>query len=210
MLRRETVETKLMDVLDVLMENKELKNLRLVGGTALALQLGHRNSVDIDLFGNHKHASDYLDLIISKILNVQSQKGSRDIRAYMTDGIKIDIVRYHYPWLDREVLIDGIRMASIRDIAAMKVAAITNRGSKKDFIDLYVLLDHFTLSEILVLYQQKISDSNEWLALKSISYFDDADQQPMPKLFIDISWQEIKDRIISAANDIGGFSTLPG
>jgi len=210
MLRRETVETKLMDVLDVLMENKELKNLRLVGGTALALQLGHRNSVDIDLFGNHKHESDYLDLIISKILNVQSQKGSRDIRAYMTDGIKIDIVRYHYPWLDREVLIDGIRMASIRDIAAMKVAAITNRGSKKDFIDLYVLLDHFTLSEILVLYQQKISDSNEWLALKSISYFDDADQQPMPKLFIDISWQEIKDRIISAANDIGGFSTLPG
>ena len=103
---------------------------------------------------------------------------------------------------------DGIRMASIRDIAAMKIAAITNRGSKKDFIDLYVLLDHFTMSEIMFLYQQKISDSNEWLALKNISYFDDADHQPMPRLFIDVSWQDIKDRIISAANDIGGFSTF--
>ena len=99
-------------------------------------------------------------------------------------------------------------MASIRDIAAMKIAAITNRGSKKDFIDLYVLLDHFTMSEIMFLYQQKISDSNEWLALKSISYFDDVDHQPMPRLFIDVSWQEIKDRIISAVNDKGGFSTF--
>lgn len=88
MLRRETVEAKLMDILDVLMKHKALQSLRLVGGTALALQLGHRNSVDVDLFGNHKHSSDHLDVIISKILNVQSQKGSSDIRAYMVTVLK--------------------------------------------------------------------------------------------------------------------------
>jgi len=206
MLHRETVTSQLMDVLEVLMTSSELNDLRLVGGTALALQLGHRNSVDIDLFGSHQYSSSELDIIISKMLSPQSQKGGDTIKAYIVDGVKVDIVKYHYAWLDPQVIIQGIRMASIKDIAAMKVAAITNRGSKKDFVDLYVLLQHFSLEEIMSFYLEKIQDGNKWLAVRSITYFDDADLQPMPKLFIDVTWEDIKSTITDVAKkEAGGF-----
>lgn len=94
-------------------------------------------------------------------------------------------------------------MASILDIAAMKIAAIEQRGSKKDFIDLYFLLQQFSLSEILQFYQQKITDGNEWIALRSLAYFEDAEREPMPTMFSDASWLLIKNHI---ANEVRKYS----
>lgn len=74
----------------------------------------------------------------------------------------------------------------------MKIAAVTQRGSKKDFIDLYFLLQSYTLQEILNFYETKITDCNVWLALRSLAYFEDAESQPMPKMFIDVSWEKVK------------------
>jgi hypothetical protein len=101
--------------------------------------------------------------------------------------------------------VEGIRMAPTRDIAAMKIAAITQRGSKKDFIDLYCLLQQFSLPEILGFYEEKISDGNRWLALRSIPYFTDADQQPSPAMHIDVSWEEVKTTILNAVSQVSGF-----
>ena len=196
MLQRETVAPQLLDILDVLMKSKELGDLRLVGGTALALQLGHRMSDVIDLFGNHPYSSDEMDAIMSNLIKPDNQKGGAIIKAYYIHNVKVDVVKYQYPWLDTEIVVDGIRMASIKDIAAMKIGAITNRGSKKDFVELYVLLDQFSFDDIMSFYQKKMLDANIWLALHSVVYFDDAEDEPMPKLFIDVTWNQIKEKVI--------------
>jgi hypothetical protein len=177
--------------------------LRLVGGTALALQLGHRSSIDIDLFGEHHLDDHQLSAQLSEFAEVVAIGGSSSIKAFFINDIKVDIVNYPYPWIASQVEEDGIRMASILDIAAMKIAAIEQRGSKKDFIDLYFLLQQFSLSEILQFYQQKITDGNEWIALRSLAYFEDAEREPMPTMFSDASWLLIKNHI---ANEVRKYS----
>ena len=86
-------------------------------------------------------------------------------------------------------------LAGLKDIAAMKVAAIIGRGTKKDFIDLFFLLKQFSLKEILELYLQKYPDGSLFIALKSLSYFEDADADPMPVMFEDIEWTDVKSFI---------------
>lgn len=205
MLYRKTVSSELLGLLIKLMEIEAFGDLRLVGGTALALQLGHRNSVDIDLFGAHSLADNQIMEALAGFQEVEIVATSKSIKVYFIDEVKVDLVNYPYPWLDPEIEVDGIRMASTRDIAAMKIAAITQRGSKKDFIDLYFLLQQFSLPEILGFYEEKISDSNRWMALRSIPYFADADQQPTPAMHIDIFWEEVKTTIQHAVNQLSGF-----
>jgi hypothetical protein len=180
-------------------------SLRLVGGTALALQIGHRNSVDIDLFGKHDIDKQSLTEALNKFDENKRLGGSQSINIYLVNGIKVDIVNYPYPWLKPPLVWEGIRMAAIEDIAAMKIAAITQRGSKKDFIDLYFLLQQFSMSELMALYIEKIGDGNEWLALRSISYFDDADKQPTPAMFKPYSWDSIKFRIAQEVKAYGSY-----
>ena len=90
------------------------------------------------------------------------------------------------------------RLASDKDIAAMKINAIIGRGTRKDFIDLYVLLQHYSLSQIMDFYKQKYPEFSEYRALLSMTYFDDAEMQDMPKMFIDTSWEEMKKTIVEA------------
>lgn len=205
MLYRKTVAPELLALLEQLMTIESFRLLRMVGGTALSLQLGHRNSVDIDLFGKHTLDGNQLIEILSVYKEIEVINTSKSINQFYVRGVKVDIVNYHYPWLKPVVEEDQIRMASLEDIAAMKIAAITQRGSKKDFIDLYFLLQRFSMKEIISFYLQKITDGNEWMALRSIAYFDDADQQPMPAMFQDISWEEIKAYIQNIAKENGGF-----
>ena len=122
-------------------------------------------------------------------------KESRNINIYEVDHIKVDFVNYRYDWISGPVLTDGLVLADTRDIAAMKVNAIIGRGTKKDFIDLYFLLRKYSLSEILDLYFQKYPDGNSFIALKSISFFGDAESDPMPLMLNDVSWDEIKETI---------------
>ena len=107
------------------------------------------------------------------------------------------IVNYKYPWLDDVVLEQGLRLASVSDIAAMKITAIIGRGTKKDFIDIAFLLHHFSLEEILHFYAAKYNDSSVFMAMKSLAYFDDAEADPMPDMFVNQSWQQVKAHILS-------------
>ncbi len=195
MLQTQTVSAELLDLLNALMQISELEQLRLVGGTALALQIGHRSSVDIDLFGSITADDFRLSHLLSRFQSVKSLGGSTSIKVYLINGIKVDFVNYPYPWIEPEIIENGIRLAGKKDIAAMKIAAITQRGSKKDFIDLYFLLQFFSLKEIFTFYQEKIKDANIWLALRSLTYFDDADKLPMPKMFNEISWERVKKQV---------------
>ena len=197
MLYLETVESSTLELLKKLQRLPVLEQTRLVGGTALALQLGHRKSIDLDFFGTVDCEAEYLRESIAGIASLTILKESPHIHIYIVDGIKVDIVNYKYPWLDDVVLEQGLRLASVSDIAAMKITAIIGRGTKKDFIDIAFLLHHFSLEEILHFYVAKYNDSSVFMAMKSLAYFDDAEADPMPDMFVNQSWQQVKAYILS-------------
>ena len=196
MLSYQTVDAHTLELLRQLSVVPEFSAMRLVGGTSLALQYGHRTSVDLDFFGTFDS-----ELSFSSILRRYGQltivKESSKIKVYLLDGIKVDFVHYDYPWLEAPLQADGLILATPPDIAAMKVNAIEGRGSKKDFIDLYYLLQRYTLAEILDFYKQKYPEHSVFRALMSMSYFDDADMQPTPRMFTNVSWDEVKEYILS-------------
>ena len=199
MLQYQTIEPGTLQLLKSLQAIPLLQGLRLVGGTALALQLGHRKSVDLDLFGEISAEGIEIRDALEELFSVSVIKESKNIKIYQIDGIKVDIVNYsRYPWIDNPVPEDGITLAGIKDIAAMKVAAIIGRGTKKDFIDLNRLLQIFSLKEILDMYMQKYPDGSLFIAMKSLAYFEDAEADPMPFMFDETDWDSIKANIREA------------
>ena len=196
MLHYETIIPETQSLLEKLSALPVLDDARLVGGTALALQLGHRTSVDLDFFGRINADSEELRDILREVGRVEVASVSKNINIFWVNGIKVDMVNYPYPWLDLPIEEDGVRLASfLRDIAAMKVSAIVNRGTKKDFIDLYTLLQFFKLDDILDIYSRKYSDGSLFIVLKSLTYFDDAETDPMPNVLNDTTWETVKDSI---------------
>ena len=198
MLQYKTIEPGTLQLLKELQSLPLLQEMRLVGGTALALQLGHRNSVDLDLFGSVPHSSEEIRDALSENHSLTLVKESKNINIYLIDGIKVDVVNYKYSWIDNPIKGEGLTLAGIKDIAAMKIAAIVGRGTKKDFIDLFFLLKQFSLQEILDLYMQKYPDGSIFIAMKSLSYFEDAESDPMPVMFENVSWESIKQTIRNA------------
>jgi len=198
MLHFKSVSTELLELLTRLMGQKEFNDFILVGGTALALQLGHRMSVDIDLFGPCEIDEIGFLEILKENGNVQVLKKSKNILICSVQDVKVDFVNYKYPLLEKPLENNHIRMAGMKDIAAMKINAIAGRGSKKDFIDLFFLMRYFTLNEILNFYLEKYKVGSEFLARKSLTYFEDAELEEMPLMFENITWTEIKNTILKA------------
>jgi predicted nucleotidyltransferase component of viral defense system len=201
MLHYRTIDTKTLELLKNIQEIEVFKKLLLVGGTSLALQIGHRTSIDLDLFGEINIYRDEIIYELNKLGDVKTLHFTNNINIFTINGIKVDIVNYSYPWLQKSLIVDKIKLASIQDIAAMKIAAITGRGTMKDFIDLFYLLQQFSLEQILQFYEQKYSDASIFMALKSLSYFDDANLDIMPKMFDKINWENIKSTIFKKVEE---------
>lgn len=200
MLCFETIAPETRDLLVAIQSIPELSETRLVGGTALALQLGHRISIDLDIFGKWDYSINLFDLFseIGTVEKVNATPNGRMAFFYI-NGIKVDCVSYDkYPWLSPAIEENGIRLADIKDIGAMKINAIINRGTRKDFIDLARLLEAYPLNEIFMWYQEKYSDANPALGVRSLSYFDDAETMPVPKMLIPLDWELVKSRITQA------------
>ena len=197
MLSYNTITSHTLELLKVLMAAPLFSSLRLVGGTALALQYGHRNSIDLDFFGEIEEDAETIKEVLRKHGKLSVIKESQNIRLYHLDEIKIDIVNYKYRWIDNPTIDGKIILASPIDIAAMKINAIEGRGTKKDFIDIYFLLQHYSLQEILSFYQKKYPENSIFRALMSLSYFDDAEQQLMPKMLLPIEWEDMKKHILN-------------
>ena len=201
MLSYQTVNPDTLELLKTLMSQPEMQGMRLVGGTSLALQYGHRQSIDLDFFGKLQVSQDEIINMISRLgLDYKVLNQTRLILQLVVNKIKVDIIDYSYDWIDEPVIENGVTLASPKDIAALKINAIEGRGSKKDFIDIYLLLQHYSLDEILSFYTSKYPNHSILMALKSLSYFEDAENQSMPKMFIDTSWETMKKFIIKAVN----------
>jgi predicted nucleotidyltransferase component of viral defense system len=145
MLQTQTVVPDLMELLRKLIKVEQFSNFFLVGGTSLSLQIGHRNSIDIDLFGDQEIDIDLFTDILNDFGKTEIKQSSKNILITDINGLKVDFVNYRYPLLAKPLEIESIRMLSKKDIAAMKLNAIAGRGSKKDFIDLYFLLNDFSM-----------------------------------------------------------------
>ena len=196
MLHTETVEPSTLDLLKRLQRLPELSNTRLVGGTALALHLGHRKSVDLDLFGKFDPIVSYRKLLADAGYSVDGAENGT-VQSLRVDNVKVDLVNYPYPWMDGALEERGVRLAGLKDIAAMKLSAVANRGRKKDFIDVARLLDMFTLDEMLALYKSKFSVSEVSFPLRGLMYFDDAEDDPMPEMIDgNLTWDGVKKKII--------------
>ncbi|MCQ2589955.1 MAG: nucleotidyl transferase AbiEii/AbiGii toxin family protein [Treponema sp.] len=185
-----------MELLKNIQKIPIFKDCRLVGGTSLALQLGHRKSIDLDFFGSITASPLEIQSELSQTGNLQIIQESKFIFQYIIDNVKVDFVNYPYPWLSDAILEDDIILADKTDIAAMKLSAITNRGTKKDFIDLYELLNHFTLSQILDFYSKKYSNGIPFMTIKSLTYFEDAESDPMPFMMNSVTWDKVKTKIL--------------
>lgn len=201
MLQYKVVDKPTLDLLIKINNCALFQNYRLVGGTALALIHGHRKSIDLDFFGNEKIDTFEMISFFNSIGIVNDVKSSKRIDSLFLNNIKVDIVHYPYLWIDKPLVEDNLRLATSKEIAAMKIAAITNRGSKKDFFDLNKLLQLFTLKQILGFYIEKFKDSSIFFALKSLIYFNDAEEQESPLMFDDITWDQVKKNIVEANSD---------
>lgn len=203
MLSYSTVERHTLELLKELTNHPLNSEMRLVGGTALALQYGHRKSVDLDFFGTFKgDIPDFRDMI-DAFGTIVCIKETERIRIYQIDGIKVDFIDYsRYGWIAPAIREDGLCLASPIDIAAMKINAIEGRGSRKDFVDIYQLLQYYSLSELLDFYRQKYPEHSIFRALMSLTYFDDAEQQPMPIMLKDVPWDEIRQCIYTEVKKI--------
>lgn len=183
------------DLLQELAQRNELSAFTLVGGTALALYYGHRESIDLDLFTTEEFSSEELKILLQEDFPVEELGQTRVRLNLLVKEVKTDLIYHPYPVLAPGNAYGEIKIASLKDICAMKLNAIAGRGAKKDFIDFYFLLKQFTLEEMLDLYLRKYPNTTELMALKSLVYFEDAEPEIMPRMIKHADWKNIKATI---------------
>jgi len=173
-----------------------LHGFALGGGTSLALRFGHRLSVDLDFFTTEPFSPqdlfDGLFLEAARIINIAPNTLTMD-----ADGVKLDLLRHAYPVLEPPDLIGKVSLISLPDVAAMKLNAIANRGSKKDFYDFVALLDHFSIHDMIGFFTRKYPASDPFTVIRSLAWFGDAEIEPDPVPLGGITWAEVK--VISTA-----------
>ncbi len=203
MLHVQAVETHKLELLKDLMKRDYLQQFVLVGGTALALQIGHRESIDLDLFTTQEFNTDKLVPDLLKHYDLQPSLQMPNTLICKINGVDVDFIQFKYSFIRPIINEDGIRMLSIDDIAPMKMDAITGRGSKKDFFDLYFLLKHYCLASLFSLYLEKYPHQTTYHVLKSLTYFVDAEPTPNPVVFDKkVTWEKVKKEIVKAVQKI--------
>lgn len=194
-----------LQLLERLQADAHLKDFFLVGGTALALQLGHRFSIDLDLFIIESFDTQMLEpLMVNRYDMFIDYVAPNTIRGSIK-GVKIDLIRHSYPLVQPLIVQDEIRLASIEDIAAMKLNAIAHSGQRmKDFVDVYFILEHLSLDSMLRAYEIKYANSNPMIPLKALTYFDDIDPNADSPIMVKVvSFKEIQSRLLASVSRPG-------
>ena len=171
-----------------------LDGFYLAGGTGLALQIGHRVSLDLDFF-----AADLFDeeSLLQRIQALDDfsliAKAPHTLHAVI-QGTKVSFLGYAYPVLFDFGQFQAVAVADSRDIACMKISAIASRGTKRDFVDLYISAQQFGLQNLLQWFDRKYTQAryNKLHILKSLTFFGDAEKDPMPHMLVPLAWDEVK------------------
>lgn len=198
---------KLLDSLRVL-SHPALREWTLAGGTGLALRVGHRFSDDFDFFRTDGIDIRGLHDSLSEVGEIETLQQEEKTLGVLLSGVKLSFFQVGDPFLFRPTPYSFFRIADARDIALMKLTAIANRGSRKDFIDLFTILQSGpALQEYLDLLPRKYGAgrSNAYQVLMSLTYFDDAEEEPMPTMIERFDWEECKAFFVREA----GMIVLP-
>lgn len=184
------------ELFDKLKASRLIENYYLAGGTALALQLGHRYSEDFDFFTENDFDVNDLSYQLARDFNFNKISEDTNTLIGVIDSVRVSFLGFKYKTIGKFILNDYIRIASIQDIACMKLSAITQRSIKKDFVDIYYLLRTYSLEKLFEYYKNKFDVSEyESVLKKSLVYFREAENDPMPKMIKDIQWSEVKKYI---------------
>jgi len=181
--------------LEILTEEDLLKNFYLAGGTGVALQLKHRVSLDLDFFTKNDIDTKTLIQKIKIRGKFSIERETENTLIGIFNGTRVSFLKYDYPLLFDLKQITGVNVADLRDIGCMKIDAISSRGTKRDFIDLFFICrEAISLKNLLSLFKKKYKSVNYNMIhiLKSLTYFEDAENNPMPKMTVPVSWQEVK------------------
>ena len=200
MLYKETVTPQMWELLQTLMKDEKLKEFNLVGGTALSLMIGHRLSIDLDLFSTQDFDVQAMLAHLRSEHPVTIREMLDNTMLLNIDKVKVDILAHKYPWQEPVKTQQGIRLASLHDIGAMKLHAIFQNGTRiKDFVDMYFLLEHHPLKTYLGAYQNKYN-GNPRLALISLLHHKNIDRQEKVKLLKgkETSWTKMTQRLKKA------------
>lgn len=200
MLHTETVETRTLDLIRTLMSDTKFQDFFLVGGTALSLKLGHRMSIDIDMFTDK--AFDTASIFEHLESNFEFTDGNVVNNAVFgfIEDVKVDFISHQYPLIKPVEVNEGIRMLSLEDIGAMKLHAIVQNGSRlKDFIDVYYLLEKIPFALLSKAYCQKYPNATPQMAHSGLLYHADIDfSVPITMLKSEPDWSTIDSRLKNA------------
>jgi Nucleotidyl transferase AbiEii toxin, Type IV TA system len=196
MLQKNAVPAATLDLLKKISTLKELGEFGLGGGTNIALRLGHRLSVDLDFFTNQPFdTSQLFQLITNQFPSAELLFEKNQTLMFNIGDTKVDFVLYPFPWLQPFDIDDGIRLISFYDIIPMKLQAASNRNAKKDYWDIAVMLQQFELKEMLRIFKNKFPNIDTGYIVHSLTDFEKADSDLDPEIHIDISWDEVKERL---------------
>ena len=198
MSQKEAVEAPTLELIKSLQSKPYLRGFHLVGGTALALYLNHRKSIDIDLFSNFDFDPAALLEQIHQDYSYQLFHTAPNTLKGSIEDINVDILSHRYKEIDKPIVLRGVNLLSIPDIIAMKLNAIATSGQRsKDFIDIYYLLNSYSVGQMLDFYKDKYNQPQRAFILKSLIYFDDVDLADWPVLIENpkLKWEDVKTRI---------------
>lgn len=203
MLRKETVEPATLELLKKLVSLPELKQFRLVGGTALSLLYGHRKSIDLDFFSDQPLEKDILIEALQDNFDrvVPINDRLKSIYQCEIQNVKVDFVSVKDPFLSPAQIIDDIPIADIKDLIALKLNAVKGRGVKKDFWDIATLLKFYKIENLFQFYHDRYPYDDTFALVRSIIYFTDAEDTPTPESLDDMTWSEVKKIITKSFDD---------
>jgi predicted nucleotidyltransferase component of viral defense system len=197
MLRFDAVPELVKTLLLRLAVMAKMREFALGGGTSLALRFGHRMSVDLDFFTLHEFDSE----VFRESLEIDAVTVSSQAANSVTldvGGVKVDLLRHAYRMLGPVERINEVALLSLPDTAAMKLNAIANRGSKKDFYDMVELLDHLALPQMILYFTEKYPATDPFTVIRSLAWFEDAEAEPDPISLKGVTWTVVKAKMSMA------------
>lgn len=204
----EAITSEMRELLRFIGQQSFARRFYLAGGTALALRLGHRRSVDLDFFSETDQVTRASRQEILHALGPLAPQALEDVDGNLllqVSGLHVGFFSYGYPLLDPTDSVEGIAVASLVDVGLMKLDALITRGSRKDFYDVYVIVQQIPLAELLALAQSKYPYVRDFelMAVESLVLFDNADRDVQPDLLIDLPWEQVRQFFTDQARDLG-------
>lgn len=171
----------------------------LAGGTAIALQLGHRKSNDLDFFTPTKFSEIAWEEKLKEDLKLKTNQRDWQTIAGNIGSVKFSLFYYSNKLIEKLIPWNGVFLASLPDLAAIKLDTVISRGAKRDLIDIYFLVKKYSLPKLFTFYEQKYGNfsDREIMIKKALVYFDDADKDEDPQMLANISWKTIKENLVN-------------